>query len=200
MEEGEEVNEEQSTVKVTPRVNNEETKTQKKKAARKGTSKQFSAIRTEICKKIRTDHSEISDTICRQYLENKEHLFYDLRYTAAEVFEELEALLKLEAEQILAEITPDTQEYDDATPRKKSKRESEGVRAAVGAARAEEVEDADMGTDVEAGHYEDLSETETQNGADPPATVNGQQNLITMWGSPPPTSKETNHKQDGENQ
>ena len=175
----------------------EEAKNPGNKKGKKGTTKQFSAINTDIIKKIRLANSEVKQAECSRYLEDKKLSFYELKYTAEQVYEEMERLLTLEGDDILREIMPDIQE--EANSQKRSKREGSKRRRSTDATansrpRQLQAEDAKFPSEDE----ELLSETEEHSGVpDPPAASLSQLSLHTMWDKTPPTSQEPNKKHNG---
>ena len=173
----------------------EEAKNPGNKKGKKGTTKQFSAIKTDIIKKIRLANSEVKQADCSRYLEDKKLSFYELKYTAEQVYEEMERLLTLEGDDILREIMPDIQE--EANSQKRSKREGSKRRRSTDAtanSRPRQAEDVKIPSEDE----ELLSETEEHNGVpDPPAAALSQLRLINMWEQTPPTSQEPNKKHNG---
>ena len=199
-EEGEEVKADSPAESKTPKVNHEDDRNPVPKMAKKGTTKNFDAIRTEIIKKFRQVKPEAKTADCKQFIEDKQKTFYDLQYTADDVYEEMERLLSLEGGQILQEIMPGTHDPEEQTPRKRSRPNDNRGRDAVMVGDEGGEEDLDLASDEEAGHTKDPLGMEAQNGADPPTKETVQQCLTTMWVKTPPTSQETNNTHNGEHQ
>jgi hypothetical protein len=199
-EEGEEEEFETPEDSKTPTVSHEVAQNAAPKMAKKGTTKNFDSIRSQIIHKIRKVKSDTKAADCKQYIEDKQTMYYDLKYTADQVYEEMERLLGLEGGEILQEIMPSTHDAEDQTPRKRSRPNINKVRDAEMAGDEGEEEDIDLESNEEAGHTNDPLDREAQNGADPPAKETVQQSLTNFWVKTPPTSQETNNTHNGEHQ
>jgi hypothetical protein len=184
----------------TPTVSQEVAQNAAHKVAKKGTTKKLNSIRLQIVQKIRNAKPDTKAADCNQYIEDQQTKYYSLKYTAEQVYEEMERLLDLEVENILLEIMPSTQDDEDQTPRKRSRTNTNKDQDAEMAGDEGEEEDLDLVSNGEAGRTNDSLDREAQNGADPPATEIVQQRLTNFWNKTPPTSQETNNEHNGEAQ
>jgi hypothetical protein len=199
-EEGEEEKDDSPADSATPKVDHKDDQNPVSKKVKKGTTKNFAAIRSEIIKKIRQDKPEAKTSDCKQFIEDKQTTYYVLKYTADEVYEEMERLLGLEGGEILQEIMPGTHDTEDQTPRKRLRPNNNRDRDAEMARDEGGEEDLDLASDEEAGHTKDPLDMEAQNGADPPAKETVQQSLTNLWVKTTPTSQKTNNTHNGEHQ
>jgi hypothetical protein len=143
-EEGEEVEDETPEESKTPKVNHEVAQNPAPKVAKKGTTKNFDSIRSQIIHKIRKVKPDTKAADCKQFIEDKQTTYYDLKYTADEVYEEMERLLGLEGGEILQEIMPSTHDTEDQTPRKRLRPNNNKDRDAEMAGDEGEEEDLDL--------------------------------------------------------
>ena len=156
----------------------------------RGTVANFTAIQTALVDKIQASGSSLKKEFCKLLVENKRQSYYELNYNAEQVYEEMERLIAMDAQDIIKEILP---KEDIAGPAKKPQR-------AVSRKRASSTE----ATRLSDNEMEEVDEHDANNPApkQPKNSVgltDGQRSLSSMWESQP-TSQKTNKHQDGKEQ
>ena len=164
-----------------------------KKAAR-GTTKNFKTIASAIFQKVQPTSPTLTRTNFYTFLENKQRDYYDLNFSADEVYDEMERLYSLEAGRILQEVMPSMQEEEPPIASQKNKRGKRRLSTDGNVLDRTEVEDEEEDGDIhtDGGLPKRITENEV-----PITQASGQQSLTSMWGTPPSTSQETNMQQNG---
>ena len=168
-----------------------EVKASSKSLKKKGTVKEVNAISRAIYNKVLAVQPDAKWTIWSQHLEDKRKTYYDLNFTAAHVYEEMENLLALEGEQIIQEFSTDS--GDEASHQKKRR-----CRRSAAA----EHENDDIPSEAEATEVDDSRhETEDTEMVDTPVKQLGQLSLQQSFLNSTMTSQNNNkNKQNGAEQ
>lgn len=185
---------------VIPVNNSKEEKAAPKPVKKKGTTKEFQTIKQDIFKEVQRVQPAAKRTGWYHQLEEKMKTYYDLKYTASQVYEEMEKLLAQGGEQIILEFSPGS---DDGAKRQSKRRKSTVVRKVADTSVDEEQEDVDIMSEEEAAVVCDsLSEIEDSHMdvADTPAKQLGQLSLHQSFLNSTTTSQNKNNKQNGAEQ